>query len=107
MKTTGKNRIRALALALAACMVLCFALAGCSLPGRAQNKIKKTVEEKPGFVKAYWCGDRACEDQIKDDTRATSRCIPMGDEGNVVPEGARCVCCGKPAQKLVYWGRAY
>ncbi len=68
---------------------------------------KKTVEEKPGFVKAYWCGDRACEDQIKDDTRATSRCIPMGDEGNVVPEGARCVCCGKPAQKLVYWGRAY
>ena len=68
---------------------------------------KKTVEEKPGFVKAYWCGDRACEDQIKDDTRATSRCIPMGDEGNAVPEGARCVCCGKPAQKLVYWGRAY
>ena len=68
---------------------------------------KQTIEEKPGFVKGYWCGDRACEDQIKDDTRATSRCIPMGDEGNAVPDGAVCVCCGKPAKKLVYWGRAY
>lgn len=45
MKDRETNRIRALALALAACMVLCFALAGCSLPGRAQSKIKKTVEE--------------------------------------------------------------
>ena len=71
------------------------------------DSFKKTIEERPGFVKAYWCEDRACEDQIKDDTRATSRCIPMGDEGNKVPEGARCVCCGKPAKKLVYWGRAY
>ena len=68
---------------------------------------KKIVEENPGFVKAYWCEDRACEDQIKDDTRATSRCIPLGEEGNSVPEGARCICCGKPAKKLVYWGRAY
>lgn len=66
----------------------------------------RVVEEKPGFVKAYWCGDRACEDKIKDDTRATSRCMPLGDEGNA-PEGAKCVCCGKPAHKMVYWGRAY
>ena len=36
---------------------------------------KKTVEEKPGFVKAYWCGDQACEDKIKEDTQATSRCM--------------------------------
>ena len=68
---------------------------------------KKTIEEKPGFVKGYWCEDRACEDRIKEDTRATSRCIPMGDEGNTIPEGATCICCGKPAKKLVYWGRAY
>ncbi len=67
---------------------------------------KKAVEEKPGFVRAHWCGDRACEDRIKDDTKATSRCIPLGDEG-VSPEGAVCVCCGKPAKNLVYWGRAY
>ena len=71
------------------------------------ESFRKTVEEKPGFVKAYWCGERDCEDQIKEDTRATSRCIPMGDEGNRIPEGAKCICCGKPARKLVYWGRAY
>ncbi|MDO4619661.1 MAG: proline--tRNA ligase [Lachnospiraceae bacterium] len=67
---------------------------------------KKTIEEKPGFVKAAWCEDRACEDQIKEDTRATSRCIPIGPAGEA-KEGAVCVCCGKPAKKLVYWGRAY
>jgi len=66
---------------------------------------KKTVEEKPGFVKAYWCGDQACEDKIKEDTQATSRCMPL--EGADAPEGAKCVCCGKPAKKLVYWGKAY
>ena len=71
------------------------------------DTFRNTIEEKPGFVKAYWCGDRACEDKIKDDTRATSRCIPMGDEGNLIPEGRTCVCCGRPAKKLVYWGRAY
>ena len=70
------------------------------------ESFKNTVEEKPGFVKAYWCGERACEDQIKDDTRATSRCMPLGAEAEA-PEGAVCVCCGKPAKKLVYWGRAY
>jgi prolyl-tRNA synthetase len=67
---------------------------------------KKTVEEKPGFIKAYWCGDQACEDQIKEDTKATSRCIPLNG-GNDVPADAECVCCGKKAKKLVYWGRAY
>lgn len=66
---------------------------------------KKTVNDKPGFVKAYWCGDQACEDKIKEDTTATSRCIPL--EGGDAPEGAKCVCCGKPAKKLVYWGKAY
>ena len=68
------------------------------------ESFKKTVEEKPGFIRAPWCGDRACEDRIKEDTTATSRCIPFGEE---MAEGATCVCCGKPAAKLVYWGKAY
>ena len=67
---------------------------------------KKNVDEKPGFIRAYWCEDRACEDKIKEDTRATSRCIPLGDEGEA-PEDAVCICCGRKAKKLVYWGRAY
>ncbi len=61
------------------------------------------VENKPGFIKALWCGDRACEDRIKELTQASSRCIPFGYE-NV---SGKCVCCGKPAKKMVYWGRAY
>ena len=70
------------------------------------ESFKKTVEEKPGFIKAFWCGDVACEDQIKEDTKATSRCIPLAG-GDDVPDEAVCVCCGRKAKKLVYWGRAY
>ena len=66
---------------------------------------KTTVEEKPGFVKAPWCGCRECEDKIKEDTGATTRCIPF--KGGEVEESATCVCCGKPAKHLVYFGRAY
>ena len=63
----------------------------------------KTVEEKPGFVKAMWCGCQECEDKIKDLTGATSRCMPFKQE-NLADT---CICCGKPATKMVYWGRAY
>ena len=69
------------------------------------EEFKTVVEEKPGFVKAPWCGCRVCEDKIKEDTGATSRCVPL--VGGEVEEGAACVCCGKPATKMVYWGRAY
>jgi len=63
----------------------------------------KTINEKPGFVKAMWCGDQACEDKIKEDTAATSRCMPFNQESL----SDKCVCCGRPAKKMVYWGRAY
>ena len=67
------------------------------------EEFKKTVEEKPGFVKAMWCGCQECEDKIKEDTQATSRCIPFEQE----QISDVCVCCGKPAKKMVYWGKAY
>ena len=63
----------------------------------------KTVEEKPGFVKAMWCGSQGCEDKIKELTGATSRCMPFKQEHL----SDTCICCGKPATKMVYWGRAY
>jgi prolyl-tRNA synthetase len=50
-----------------------------------------------------WCGDQACEDKIKEDTTATSRCMPFAQEHL----SDKCVCCGKPAKKMVYWGKAY
>ena len=67
------------------------------------DEFVKTINEKPGFVKAMWCGDQACEDKIKEDTAATSRCMPFAQENL----SDKCVCCGKPAKKMVYWGRAY
>ncbi len=67
------------------------------------EEFKKTVEEKPGFIKAMWCGEQACEDKIKEDTQATSRCLPFEQE----QLSEVCVCCGKPAKKMVYWGKAY
>ena len=67
------------------------------------DEFVKTINEKPGFVKAMWCGDQACEDKIKEDTAATSRCMPFAQENL----SDKCVCFGQPAKKLVYWGRAY
>lgn len=67
------------------------------------EELGKTLDETPGFVKAMWCGDQACEDKIKEMYSATSRCIPFEQE----KVSDRCVCCGKPATKMVYWGRAY
>ena len=60
-------------------------------------------EGTKGFVKAMWCGSRECEEKIKEDYSVTSRCIPYKQQhlSDV------CVCCGKPATKMVYWGRAY
>ncbi|MCH5353656.1 MAG: proline--tRNA ligase [Acutalibacter sp.] len=62
------------------------------------------AKNKPGFIKAMWCGDSACEDKIKEDTGGVkSRCIPFEEEhiSDV------CACCGKPAKHMVYWGKQY
>lgn len=67
------------------------------------EEFKETIAERPGFVKAMWCGDEACELKIKEDTTATARCIPFEQE--TVAE--TCVCCNKPAKSMVYWGKAY
>ncbi|MCQ2529628.1 MAG: proline--tRNA ligase [Lachnospiraceae bacterium] len=70
---------------------------------KTYDEFKDIIENKPGFVKAMWCGEEACELKIKDDTTATSRCMPFQQER--IAE--TCVCCGKPAKALVYWGKAY
>ena len=67
------------------------------------DEFKDIAENKPGFIRGMWCEDRACEDKIKEELAVTSRCMPFEQEhlSDV------CVCCGKPAKKMVYWGRAY
>ena len=62
------------------------------------------AKNKSGYIKAMWCGDSACEDQLKEETGGVkSRCIPFVEEHL----GDTCVCCGKPAKHMVYWGRQY
>lgn len=68
------------------------------------DEFKTLIDEKPGFVRAMWCGSTDCEDQIKADTTATSRCMPFENND---PISDKCICCGKPARHLVIWGKAY
>ena len=70
---------------------------------KTYDEFKDAVANKPGFIRAMWCGELACEEKIKEDTTATSRCMPFEQE----QISDVCVCCGKPAKKLVYWGKAY
>ncbi len=61
------------------------------------------AEHGDGFIKAMWCGDEACEDAVKEKTGVCSRCIPFEQE----QIDTKCVCCGKEAKAMVYWGKAY
>ena len=62
------------------------------------------AQNRPGFIKAMWCGDPECEDKLKDVTGGVkSRCIPFVED-NI---SDKCVCCGKPAKHMVVWGRQY
>ena len=68
------------------------------------EEIKTAIAQNgEGFVKAMWCGEEACEDQVKEETGVCSRCIPFQQE----QLSERCVCCGKPAKHMVYWAIAY
>ena len=61
------------------------------------------ANNKPGFIKAMWCGDLACEEKLKEVAGVSSRCMPFEQE----ELSSKCICCGKEAKTLVYWGKAY
>lgn len=67
------------------------------------EEMKELSANENGFIKAMWCGSRECEDIIKEEAGVTSRCMPFGMQGQT----GKCVCCGKDADKLVYWGKQY
>ena len=62
-----------------------------------------TAKTKAGSIRAHWCGDEACELKLKELADVTSRCMPFGEQ----EEEGKCICCQKPTNKLVYWGKAY
>ena len=67
------------------------------------EEFTEIVQNKPGFIRGMWCGGQACEDKIKEDFAATARCMPFDDQERIAKT---CVCCKKPAHKLIYWGKA-
>ena len=72
------------------------------------DQLKKAVET--GFAFSPWCGSSDCEAKIKEETRATMRCIPLDQAavlGKEVASGGACVYCGKPATNRAIFGRAY
>lgn len=77
--------------------------AAMTFTARDYAELKDIADNKPGFIKAMWCGDRECEDKLKDELGITSRCIPFEQEHL----SDTCVCCGKPAKYMLYWGKAY
>ena len=70
---------------------------------RSLEEFKEQMDKNQGFIKTMWCGDEACEDEIKAATGAKSRCMPYDQEHL----DDKCAICGKPATKMVIWGRQY
>ncbi len=67
------------------------------------DELKNIADTKPGFIKAMWCGSQECEEKLKEISGVSSRCIPFEQE-HLSDE---CVCCGKKADKMLYWGKSY
>ena len=68
---------------------------------QSYTELQKVVEN--GWAYSYWCGDAGCEQKVKEDTKATTRCIPLNQETG----SGKCIVCGKPAAEKAYFARAY
>ncbi len=87
------------------------------------EEFKKIMDTKRGFISAYWCEDRDCEAQIKEKTKATTRCLPVEDESrnrvelspinssseatSIAESVNVCVHCGKPATHKWLFAQSY
>ena len=67
------------------------------------DEVKQFMDTEGGFAKTMWCGELDCELKMKEQAGVTSRCMPLKQE----KVGETCVCCGKPAKHMIYWGVAY
>ncbi len=70
---------------------------------KSLSELKEIAENKPGLIKAMWCGELECEEKLKEEAGVTSRCMPFEQE----EISDTCVCCGKKAKTMVVWGKAY
>jgi prolyl-tRNA synthetase len=67
------------------------------------EEFKEVLKSKGGFIQAHWCGDEACEASIKEETQATTRCVPFDQEG----EDGSCIYCGKESTTRIIFAKAY
>ena len=67
------------------------------------DEVKTFMETEGGFAKTMWCGELDCELEMKEKAGVSSRCMPLEQE----TVSDVCVCCGKPAKHMIYWGVAY
>ncbi len=70
---------------------------------KSYDELKRGLDETGGFFRAHWCGSADCEKRIKDETKATIRCIPL--EGN--REDGTCLRCNGASRRWVYFARSY
>ncbi|MEO6526822.1 MAG: proline--tRNA ligase, partial [Gemmatimonadaceae bacterium] len=70
------------------------------------DRFRELMEADGGFVYAGWCGDPACEAAIKDETKATIRCLP-DEEFRSADAPTSCLKCGRPATAEALWAKAY
>lgn len=70
---------------------------------QTMEEVKALMDNGGGFAKTMWCGSLDCEEKMKEETGVSSRCMPMEQE----TLSDHCICCGKPADKMIYWGLAY
>jgi prolyl-tRNA synthetase len=68
---------------------------------QSYEELQQVVEN--GWAYSYWCGDEKCELKVKEDTKATTRCIPLDQQ---ITAG-KCIVCGRPASEKVYFAKAY
>ncbi len=72
-------------------------------PANSWNEFVELLDTKTGFISAHWDGSPETEEKIKEQTKATIRCIPLGNP----PENGVCILSGKPSTQRVLFARAY
>ena len=81
-------------------------LAANTRPVNSYEEFKSVLDAQGGFLQAHWCGSPECEARIKEETKATIRCIPLVSPPEMSDTGA-CLICGGVSSRRVYFARAY
>ncbi len=67
------------------------------------KKFQERIESEPAFYQMHWCGKDACEAKVKEETKATIRCVPFDQ----IKESGKCISCGGPSGGRVIFARSY